>query len=123
MRRTPGATRSLSARWDRTRSRSVQWKPPARSSSGPGHCPLKAETTGSNPVRATARLTHASWRARHSLSQFGHEDALLAIDTLWDFDDPAASEHRFRERLASTAGDERLEVLTQLARAQGLQDR
>jgi tetratricopeptide (TPR) repeat protein len=47
----------------------------------------------------------------------------VAIDTLWDFDDPAASERRFRERLASTAGDERLEVLTQLARAQGLQDR
>ena len=47
----------------------------------------------------------------------------MAIDTLWDFDDPAASERRFRECVASTAGDERLEVLTQLARAQGLQDR
>lgn len=46
-----------------------------------------------------------------------------ALDSLWDFGDPAASERRFRERLASTDGDERLEVLTQLARAQGLQDR
>lgn len=47
----------------------------------------------------------------------------MAVDALWDFDDPAASERRFRERLASTAGDERLEILTQLARAQGMQDR
>jgi tetratricopeptide (TPR) repeat protein len=46
-----------------------------------------------------------------------------ALDGLWDFGDPAASERRFGERLASTDGDERLEVLTQLARAQGLQDR
>ena len=28
----------------------------ARSSSGQGHCPLKAEITGSNPVRATRFL-------------------------------------------------------------------
>ena len=32
---------------------------PARSSSGPGHCPLKAEITGSNPVRATGSKAHA----------------------------------------------------------------
>jgi len=31
-----------------------------------------------------------------------------ALDALWDFDDPAASERRFRERLASTDGEERL---------------
>jgi len=47
----------------------------------------------------------------------------VAIDALWNFDDPAASERRFRDRVGSTTGDERLEVLTQLARAQGLQDR
>ncbi len=41
--------------------------------------------------------------------------AAMDIDTLWDFDDPAASEKRFRE-LSSSA-----EVQTQIARAQGLQ--
>ena len=45
----------------------------------------------------------------------------MAIDALWDFDDPAASESRFRDRLANAQGGERLEVLTQIARALGLQ--
>lgn len=45
----------------------------------------------------------------------------MTLDSLWDFDDAAASEARFRGRLASVGGDERLETLSQLARAQGLQ--
>jgi len=49
------------------------------------------------------------------------------LDALWDFDDPAASEARFRAMLPR-ARDERdgafeAETLTQLARAQGLQRR
>jgi tetratricopeptide (TPR) repeat protein len=49
------------------------------------------------------------------------------LDRLWDFDDPAASERRFTE-LVARAGSEHdgaflTEVLTQLARAQGLQRR
>jgi tetratricopeptide (TPR) repeat protein len=52
---------------------------------------------------------------------------LEALDTLWDFDDPAASEARFAE-LVARARDERggafhAEALTQLARAQGLRRR
>ena len=47
----------------------------------------------------------------------------MTIDRLWDFDDPAGSEGRFRDGLATATGDERLELLTQLARAQGLQRR
>lgn len=47
----------------------------------------------------------------------------MTIDRLWDFDDPVSSEGRFRERLATATGDERLELLTQVARAQGLQRR
>ena len=43
------------------------------------------------------------------------------IRALWDFKDPAASEERFRAALAEMAGGERLEVQTQIARAQGLQ--
>lgn len=42
---------------------------------------------------------------------------------LWDFDDPAASEQRFREAAQRAAGDDRLVLLTQLARALGLQGR
>ncbi len=52
---------------------------------------------------------------------------LRELDRLWDFDDPAASERRFAE-LVERAGNEHdgaflTEVLTQLARAQGLQRR
>jgi tetratricopeptide (TPR) repeat protein len=48
-----------------------------------------------------------------------------AIDALWDFGDPAGSEARFREALRETAPGSatEAEVLTQAARAQGLQRR
>ena len=53
--------------------------------------------------------------------------ALEQLDLLWDYDDPAASEERFRALLprARTERDGALlaELLTQLARAQGLQRR
>ena len=42
---------------------------------------------------------------------------------LWDFDDPAASERRFRRAASATQGPDRLVPLTQLARALGLQER
>ena len=45
------------------------------------------------------------------------------IDSLWNYNDPAASEVRFRAALAGAAPARRLEILTQLARAQGLQRR
>jgi len=44
------------------------------------------------------------------------------LDTLWDFDDPAASEQRFRAALGPPATAE-AELRTQLARAIGLQGR
>jgi tetratricopeptide (TPR) repeat protein len=43
------------------------------------------------------------------------------IDKLWDFDKPAESEARFKEALVNARGSLRVEILTQLARAQGLQ--
>lgn len=43
-----------------------------------------------------------------------------AIDALWDFSDPAASEQRFRDAVADGAGDE---ARTQVVRALGLQGR
>jgi tetratricopeptide (TPR) repeat protein len=42
---------------------------------------------------------------------------------LWDFDDPAGSERRFREAADAADGDQRAIWLTQLARALGLQER
>src|SRR5689334_3443270 len=45
------------------------------------------------------------------------------FDALWDYDDPVGTETRFRPRLASLApgSAEQVELLTQIARAQGLQ--
>jgi len=42
---------------------------------------------------------------------------------LWDFDDPAASEQRFREAAATAEGAQQAVWLTQVARALGLQER
>src|SRR3954468_11816128 len=47
------------------------------------------------------------------------------LDQLWDFDDPALSEARFRAAVADESydADERAELTTQLGRAIGLQGR
>lgn len=45
------------------------------------------------------------------------------LRALWDFDDPAGSEQRFREAADVAEGTERLVLLTQVARALGLQER
>jgi tetratricopeptide (TPR) repeat protein len=45
------------------------------------------------------------------------------LRTLWDFDDPAGSEQRFRAAAEVAEGTERLVLLTQVARALGLQER
>ena len=42
---------------------------------------------------------------------------------LWDFNDPAGSERRFREAAAASVGDDRAAHLTQVARALGLQEK
>ena len=44
-------------------------------------------------------------------------------DDLWDFDDPAGSEQRFRATAQTAEGVDRLVLLTQVARALGLQER
>lgn len=45
------------------------------------------------------------------------------LDELWDFDDPAASERRLRDVAALATGSDAAELLTQVARALGLQER
>ena len=47
------------------------------------------------------------------------------LDRLWNFDDPAGSEHRFRDAAADGTydADEQAELATQLGRAIGLQGR
>ena len=53
------------------------------------------------------------------------QSELPEFDTLWDYAEPAASEARFRQLLAETYARsepaDRAELLTQIARAQGLQ--
>jgi tetratricopeptide (TPR) repeat protein len=50
----------------------------------------------------------------------GGAAAAVDIDALWTFDDPAASEARFRAALADARGDEALSLRTQIARTLGL---
>jgi tetratricopeptide (TPR) repeat protein len=45
------------------------------------------------------------------------------IDSYWEYSDPTASESRFRLALNSAQGDERLELLTQIARTYSLRQR
>lgn len=45
------------------------------------------------------------------------------VSSLWDFEDAAASETRFRSAASRADGDTRLVLLTQVARAVGLQER
>jgi tetratricopeptide (TPR) repeat protein len=48
--------------------------------------------------------------------------AALNLESLWNWDDPPASEQKFREALVRTSNAvERAEIQTQIARAQGLQ--
>jgi tetratricopeptide (TPR) repeat protein len=48
---------------------------------------------------------------------------LDSIDSLWEYTDPVESEARFRAALISAHGDERLELLTQIARTYSLRGR
>ena len=47
----------------------------------------------------------------------------INIDSFWEYTNPAESEDRFRTALLSAHGDERLELLTQIARTYGLRQR
>jgi tetratricopeptide (TPR) repeat protein len=47
----------------------------------------------------------------------------LDIDSFWEYSDPAESERRFRQALEAAQGDERLELLTQVARTYSLRKR
>ncbi len=46
--------------------------------------------------------------------------AAMDIDAFWEYSNPAASEARFRAALAAASDDERLELLTQIARTHSL---
>ena len=47
----------------------------------------------------------------------------MDIDSFWEYTDPALSEERFRSALGTAQGDERLELLTQIARTYSLRKR
>ena len=47
----------------------------------------------------------------------------MEIESFWEYSDPAGSEARFRVALATAHGDDRLEILTQIARTHSLRKR
>jgi tetratricopeptide (TPR) repeat protein len=47
----------------------------------------------------------------------------MDIESFWEYSDPSASENRFRAALEAASGDERLELLTQIARTYSLRGR
>lgn len=65
--------------------------------------------------RAAVFAIHFALASAHAKS--------VDIPSLWNFDDPAASEQTFRSQLATATGDLRLELLTQIARTYGLRRR
>ncbi len=82
--------------------------------------------------RLVTRLDHLSglhWlkraRVRHravvlALLAVTAADGAMNIESFWEYDDPAASEARFRAALDSASADERLELRTQIARTYSL---
>lgn len=52
-----------------------------------------------------------------------HDGVMADLKELWDFDDPAGSEQRLRAAAEMAEGKDRLVLLTQVARALGLQER
>jgi tetratricopeptide (TPR) repeat protein len=55
-----------------------------------------------------------------ALSLVSIGSSALNIDSYWEYSDPAASEARFRAALPQATADERLELLTQIARTHSL---
>jgi hypothetical protein len=63
-------------------------------------------------------VSRAAALAALSLVSIG--SSAMNIDSYWEYSDPAASEARFRAALPQATADERLELLTQIARTQSL---
>jgi len=57
------------------------------------------------------------------IAQAAGAAAGVDLDALWNFNDPAASEARFRTELARASGDDALVLRTQIARTLGLRGR
>src|SRR5262249_52931333 len=83
----------------------------------------KAGCAGWNPLRPEGGLVQR--KRRYAVSS--RPDGLPDFDALWNYDQPAETERAFREALARTEAAAllgyRLELLTQIARTQGLQRR
>jgi tetratricopeptide (TPR) repeat protein len=74
------------------------------------------------PLSITASRNAVSRCIAAVVALVGPAPCAMAIDlaALWDFNDPARSEQRFRSVLADLSGDDALIVQTQIARAYGL---
>ena len=89
---------------------------PGAGSGSPGHFPMKRTSHVDAPclVRLLACLVGLN---------VGAAQGAMEIDRYWEYSDPAGSESRFRAALESARGDERLEILTQIARTHSLRER
>jgi tetratricopeptide (TPR) repeat protein len=93
--------------------------------------------TAVNPVRLDVVVFDGSFRPRGHGRAVGRARALafactlvgaglanaIELAPLWNFDDPAQSEQRFRAALASATGDDAFVLRTQIARTYGLRGR
>jgi tetratricopeptide (TPR) repeat protein len=82
----------------------------AASRGGPGHATLHGWRAAAWALVSAAGLAVPP---AHAIDLQAHRDS-------WDFRDPSASEARFRAALDGARADDRLILLTQIARAQGL---
>jgi tetratricopeptide (TPR) repeat protein len=73
-------------------------------------------------MKRRARAAGVACLVAASVFAAASEPAHAAVDpaALWDFSDPAASEQRFRQALATAQGDDALILTTQIARTHGL---
>jgi tetratricopeptide (TPR) repeat protein len=84
---------------------------------------MKASTAAGPAPRASARgAARPLAAACLTLGWLFTTACAMALDltALWDFADPAASEKRLRDALATAKGDDELILLTQIARSHGL---
>lgn len=78
-------------------------------------------------MQRTSHAENARWLGRVLALLIGLNagaaEGAMEIDTYWEYSDPAGSESRFRDALESARADERLEILTQIARTYSLRKR
>src|SRR3954470_12214059 len=84
---------------------------------------MNSPNPGSGAVIGLLLLWPSHPRRHRSTGRLRHDGRMTDPISLWNFDDPAGSEQRLREAADVAEGRTRLVLLTQVARALGLQGR